>query len=358
MQNSKRFFHRLSVGGLVAVGMVVLAACGSGAYSSGSKSTGAAPSGSSARVAVATGTRLGAVLADGNGRTLYTLTNNGTPVACTGGCAAVWPPLTLPAGTAMARVGPGVTGIGTLAVGSTTLVTDKGSPLYRYSGDTQAGDTNGEGIASFGGVWHAEPSNGAPPNTPPSSPRGGGSPVGYAAVLLSARPSPPIGSISCKVSGTLSFTPPLHDNASTKNVKESLALTGNDCENNGVTGGSALITDVALKTVVQNAPGTTCTETPLAPNQSKRVHIKWQGRAANGKLFTVGAENTTWTAVVFAANDFDMAIARPANPKDAFGNSTSLVALSIPEDFDTQLAECASATGLASLSVIGTVSVP
>jgi predicted lipoprotein with Yx(FWY)xxD motif len=32
-----------------------------------------------------------------------------------------------------------------------TQVTYKNRPLYRYSGDTKAGDTNGDGV---GGIWH------------------------------------------------------------------------------------------------------------------------------------------------------------------------------------------------------------
>jgi predicted lipoprotein with Yx(FWY)xxD motif len=85
--------------------------------------------------------------------TLYTLTNNGNAVACTGPCATIWPPLTAAPGTT--PVAPGVTSIGTSAspTGS-QLVTHKGLPLYRFSGDTTPGTTNGEGVDTFGGEWH------------------------------------------------------------------------------------------------------------------------------------------------------------------------------------------------------------
>jgi predicted lipoprotein with Yx(FWY)xxD motif len=95
--------------------------------------------------------KMGALLVDTNGMTLYTLTSAGRPVACTGQCATVWPPLLL---TANATSAKGVGGLGVVAMNGGMQVTEHGDPLYRYSGDKVAGDTNGEGINSFGGVWH------------------------------------------------------------------------------------------------------------------------------------------------------------------------------------------------------------
>ena len=34
-------------------------------------------------------------------------------------------------------------------------VTYNGHPLYRFAGDQKAGDTNGQGVNAFGGIWHA-----------------------------------------------------------------------------------------------------------------------------------------------------------------------------------------------------------
>jgi predicted lipoprotein with Yx(FWY)xxD motif len=37
--------------------------------------------------------------------------------------------------------------------GGTKQVVYNGHPLYYYAGDTKAGDTNGEGLNSFGAGW-------------------------------------------------------------------------------------------------------------------------------------------------------------------------------------------------------------
>jgi predicted lipoprotein with Yx(FWY)xxD motif len=92
---------------------------------------------------------LGKVLADANGKTLYTLTANGAPVACTGGCLAAWPPL-------IASGKPkGVKGVKNLGVDSATgQVTVDELPVYLFVRDTASGQANGQGINSFGGVWN------------------------------------------------------------------------------------------------------------------------------------------------------------------------------------------------------------
>ena len=86
--------------------------------------------------------------------TLYTLTNGGKQVLCTGQCASFWPPLLLPADTMTALGASGVTGLGTASAAGGRQVTENGARLYRFSIDKAPGDTNGEGISSFGGVWH------------------------------------------------------------------------------------------------------------------------------------------------------------------------------------------------------------
>jgi len=88
---------------------------------------------------------------------------------CQGRCASTWPPVLSPTGSA-----PTITGLDKALVGTveradgTTQVTLKGWPLYRYSGDKAAMETNGEGV---GGSWHAIGVNGKPVSaTPPAAP--------------------------------------------------------------------------------------------------------------------------------------------------------------------------------------------
>jgi predicted lipoprotein with Yx(FWY)xxD motif len=104
---------------------------------------------------------VGAVLVDSDGKTLYTLTNGGTAVDCTGQCANFWPPLMVTAGTTP-KGGKGVKGLG---VSATDQVTVKGLPVYRFMGDAKAGQASGEGISSFGGVWHVVKASGTSTST-------------------------------------------------------------------------------------------------------------------------------------------------------------------------------------------------
>jgi predicted lipoprotein with Yx(FWY)xxD motif len=146
--------------------MLVLAACGSSSSSgTGASSTTQAPSSSAgpsttagnatgATVSTAMNAKNGSILVDSAGRTLYTLTNNGKAVACSASCLNFWPPLLLASGTTQATPGSGVTGLGTVSAAGGTQVTANGLPLYHFSGDTSAGQANGEGISSFGGTWH------------------------------------------------------------------------------------------------------------------------------------------------------------------------------------------------------------
>jgi len=119
---------------------------------------------------------LGIVLVDAKGRTLYTLTNGGQTVACTGSCPSIWPPLLVPTGSTP-RGAKGVIGLGLVPGGQQVAV--GGVPVFRFSGDTKAGQANGEGISSFGGVWHAVKVGGSANSTGSSKPSSGGGAYGY-----------------------------------------------------------------------------------------------------------------------------------------------------------------------------------
>jgi predicted lipoprotein with Yx(FWY)xxD motif len=153
--------RRLGVLG-VAVGPVVLvaAACGSSSSTKAAPSTTGASAARTGAAATVVSTKhdqkLGTILADNQGLTLYTLTSAGQPVPCTGPCLSVWPPLEVPAGVTPTGAA-GVTGLGTApAPGGTQLVTFQGKPLYRFATDKDSGDAYGQGIKSFGGVWSVQ----------------------------------------------------------------------------------------------------------------------------------------------------------------------------------------------------------
>jgi predicted lipoprotein with Yx(FWY)xxD motif len=109
----------------------------------------AAPSGS-----VAVGeTALGRALTDPDGRTLYTFTRDKDGrSSCYGNCAATWPALTVN-GTVTAGTGVEADRLATAErKDGTAQIIYRDRPLYYYAGDTQPGDTNGQGV---GGVWFA-----------------------------------------------------------------------------------------------------------------------------------------------------------------------------------------------------------
>ena len=141
----------------IAVVAFAVAACGGtsgGGYGGGGGSTAASSSGKGS-VALAS-TKLGKVLVDGNGRTLYLFdADKGTMSKCDGACASAWPPLTT-SGKPTAGAGVVAAKLGTAKrADGTTGVTYDGHPLYTYAGDGAPGQTTGEGLTDYGAPWYA-----------------------------------------------------------------------------------------------------------------------------------------------------------------------------------------------------------
>jgi predicted lipoprotein with Yx(FWY)xxD motif len=116
---------------------------------------------SSATVAVGT-SGLGRIIVDGHGRTLYMFgrDRNGKST-CSGACAAAWPPL-ISSGKPHAIAGAKASLLGrTRRQDGRWQVTYNGHPLYAFYQDTKKGQTNGQGLNFFGGVWNAISPNGA-----------------------------------------------------------------------------------------------------------------------------------------------------------------------------------------------------
>jgi predicted lipoprotein with Yx(FWY)xxD motif len=107
------------------------------------------------RVAVA-GTGLGRILVDGRGRTLYLFAKDTHgKSACTGQCAAFWPPL-ITSGKPLATAGARASLLGTIKRADGRLqVTYNQHPLYTFVKDTRKSQTNGEAVNAFGAKWYA-----------------------------------------------------------------------------------------------------------------------------------------------------------------------------------------------------------
>ena len=153
--------------GLGAAGAAALVALLAGCASSSSSAKPAV--GGSASTLKTMSTSIGTVLVDPSGCTVYELVGDSAAnQTCTGGCAAIWPPV--------------------MANGSQMIV--NGHPAFTFGGDSSAGQTKGQNVTDQWGRWLALDASGnpisatggasstAPASQPPASktkaPGGGG----------------------------------------------------------------------------------------------------------------------------------------------------------------------------------------
>src|SRR2546423_6071239 len=105
--------------------------------------------------------KLGKYIVDGKGRTLYEFEKDSSRrSACSGSCAHNWPPYIT---SGKPRVGRGLSAskAGTIRRANGSLqATYGGHPLYRFMGDSTAGDTNGQGLHAFGANWYVVQASG------------------------------------------------------------------------------------------------------------------------------------------------------------------------------------------------------
>jgi predicted lipoprotein with Yx(FWY)xxD motif len=110
----------------------------------------------------------GPFLTDSAGKTLYVFTADAPDQSnCSGTCATTWPPLIVAPGIPI--TGPsGATGtFGTITRSDgTTQLTYDHQPLYYYSGDTAAGQINGQGLNNN---WYVALVTSASPSEAPAS---------------------------------------------------------------------------------------------------------------------------------------------------------------------------------------------
>ncbi len=155
-------------GGAMAIALLAAACGGASQYvassgsSASSPSTSASPIPSASPIAktgitltVANTPKLGRILVDGSGRTVYLfLADKGQTSACYTQCAVYWPPvITHGAVDAGPGVNPSLLGTTTRTDG-TMEVTYGGHPLYYFISDKKPGDVTGQGVNGFGAPWY------------------------------------------------------------------------------------------------------------------------------------------------------------------------------------------------------------
>ena len=99
--------------------------------------------------------KLGRILVDSRGRTLYLFEKDARGhSACAGACAGFWPPL-LTRAKPIAGHGAKQALLGVIRRSDgTRQITYGGHPLYRFAPDTRPGETNGQGLHDFGAGWY------------------------------------------------------------------------------------------------------------------------------------------------------------------------------------------------------------
>jgi predicted lipoprotein with Yx(FWY)xxD motif len=148
---------KLFVTAAAAFTAVIAAACGSSTPSATASSPTAATSPAAApgqTIMVATNTKLGQILVDSAGKTVYLfVADKSTTSTCYTSCAQLWPPV-LTTGAPVAGTGAQASLLGTTTrTDGTTEITYAGHPLYYFVSDKALGDTTGQGVNSFGGLW-------------------------------------------------------------------------------------------------------------------------------------------------------------------------------------------------------------
>jgi predicted lipoprotein with Yx(FWY)xxD motif len=156
---------RVAMFGVAAATAALAAACGGGSSGGGSQAVSAGSGGGS--VLGTQSTSIGSVTtAAANGHTVYVLQgDSASNPMCTAACEKVWPPV----------------------MSGGTIMVLHGRPLFTFTGDSGAGQTNGQKAKDTWGTWLAVSSVGqpitgsvappAPANTSSSS--GGSGGYGY-----------------------------------------------------------------------------------------------------------------------------------------------------------------------------------
>jgi predicted lipoprotein with Yx(FWY)xxD motif len=165
-RNLRAHMHGWRAAAVLVFASLLLVACGSSGNGSssttgqntnpyGGQAGGSTPSAASGPAVVMTKTgSAGTYLTDGSGKSLYLFAaDTGGKSVCNGACAAAWPPL-ITSGKPTAGTGATASMLTTITrTDGKTQVVYAGHPLYYYVADTAAGQTTGQGLNQFGGLW-------------------------------------------------------------------------------------------------------------------------------------------------------------------------------------------------------------
>jgi predicted lipoprotein with Yx(FWY)xxD motif len=168
----------LGISGLFVIGTIA-AACGSSGSATTTTTGGGGGATTGALVSTTHNSTLGTILVNSQGFTLYHFTTDTRNHSnCTGSCLGTWAPLIMK-GSGSPVGGSGVTGLSTFKSPSGRQVSYNGEPLYVYSGDTAAGQTNGQDLE---GTWFVVTTKAATTTTTgggSTTTTGGGGGYGY-----------------------------------------------------------------------------------------------------------------------------------------------------------------------------------
>ena len=137
---------------------LAVAACGGGGAATAAAPPAppkAAPTATHAATIRVANSRLGRILVDSAGRTLYLFkADSRSKSACSGACATAWPPLST-SGKPTAGTGLTASKLGTITrSGGQRQVTYNGHPLYLFIKDKKPGQLTGQGLTAFGAAWY------------------------------------------------------------------------------------------------------------------------------------------------------------------------------------------------------------
>jgi predicted lipoprotein with Yx(FWY)xxD motif len=192
-----------TLAGAAVIPLAALAAgCGGGNHSATAASSSPPPKTTSAPATTAgvatvhvAKTRLGKILVDSHGHTLYLFKKDkGKKSACSGACAQFWPPLRT-SGKPKAGSGAKASLLGTTKRSDgKPQVTYNGHPVYGFVMDKKAGDTNGEGVTAFGAKWFALSASGkqvSPKTAKPAARKSAPAAPKPATTPAAPKPAPP-----------------------------------------------------------------------------------------------------------------------------------------------------------------------